>query len=49
VIDNLCALFVGDSVKRRSRRIIRQHVGLERNTGERVGEVDGTADGEISR
>jgi hypothetical protein len=33
----LCVLFVGDRVKRRPRRIIRYHVGKERNTGESRG------------
>jgi hypothetical protein len=29
VIEYLCVLFVGDSVKRRPRRFIREHMGLE--------------------
>jgi hypothetical protein len=35
----LCMLFLGDGVKRRPRRIIGQHVGLQRNT-EREGEFN---------
>jgi hypothetical protein len=34
-------LFLGDGVKRRPRRIIGQHVGLQRNT-ERAGEFNST-------
>jgi hypothetical protein len=53
MIDYLCALFVGDSVKRRSRRIIRYYAGLEWNTGRKQGEVNDkkvyTTDGGISQ
>jgi hypothetical protein len=35
MIDYVCILFVGDGVKRRLRRIIQQHVGPGKNTGEK--------------
>jgi hypothetical protein len=39
MIEYFPVLFVGDGVKSRPRRIIRQHAGLERNTGEVRGKL----------
>jgi hypothetical protein len=38
MIERLCVLFMGDDVKRRSRRISRYNIELERNT-EKVGKL----------